>query len=174
MAKLAVSRIANLKNRHTVKLNIARSDALLLLKEEGYPRLGLALTKAELAIIEQKKLDMYAIIEVYCRLLIERIDVIVDSKECPSDLKEMVASLIFAASRCGGLIPELEKIRQKLTSKYGKDFACSAIEIKNNCGVHPKMVSKSSSLPASMEAKENLLKKIAKDNNIAYHTSLKN
>ncbi|XP_042009139.1 IST1-like protein [Salvia splendens] len=173
MAKLAVSRIANLKNRHTVNLNIARSDALLLLKEEGHPRLGHALTKAELAIIEQKMLDMYAMIEVYCRLLIERIDVIVDSKECPSDLKEMVASLIFAASRCGGF-PELEKIRQMLTSKYGKDFACSAIQIKNNCGVHPKMVSKFSSLPASMEAKENLLKKIAKDNNIAYHTSLNN
>ncbi|KAL1556931.1 hypothetical protein AAHA92_12483 [Salvia divinorum] len=146
---------------------LATMAKLALLTEEGHPRLGLALTKVELAIIEQKTLDAYAMIEVYCHLLIERIEVIRDNKECPSELKEMAASLIFAASRCGRL-PELEKIRQMLTSKYGKDFAYNAIEIRNNCGVHPKMVNKLSPLPASMEAKQNLLKKIAKDNNIAY------
>ncbi|XP_057766843.1 uncharacterized protein LOC130987213 [Salvia miltiorrhiza] len=166
MARLAISRIAILKNIHTAKWNIACSDALQLLPG-GHPRRELALIKAELAITEQKTLDAYAMIEVYCRLLAEKTEMITDSKECPNELKEMVSSLIFAASRCGQF-PELEKIRQMLTSKYGKDFAYSAIEIRNNCGVHPKMVHKLSSLPPTMEAKENLLKKIARDNNIAY------
>ena len=59
-------------------------------------------------------------------------------RECPDELKEGISSLIFATSRCGE-VPELQKIRQILTSRFGKDFADCAIELRNNCGVNPKV-----------------------------------
>lgn len=58
--------------------------------------------------------------------------------ECHDELKEGISSLIFVASRCGEF-PELQKIRQIVTSKFGKDFANRAVELRNNCGVDPKV-----------------------------------
>lgn len=59
-------------------------------------------------------------------------------RECADDLKETVSSLIFAASRCGEL-PELQEIRGIFTSVFGKEFAAPAVELRNNCGVNPKV-----------------------------------
>lgn len=55
---------------------------------------------------------------------------------CPEELKEAASSLLFAASRCGEF-PELHELRGLLTSRYGKGFAASAIELRNNCAVNP-------------------------------------
>lgn len=165
MANLAVGRLALLKNRHTVTCTQERSDVIQLL-QLGSHQHERALLRVEQVIKEQNALDAFVMIEVYCRLLAERAEMITDNKECPDELKEMVSSLIFAASRCGGF-PELEQIRRMLATKYGKDFAYDAIEIRNNCGVHPKMVQKLSSLRESSEARLNLLKQIAADNGIA-------
>lgn len=59
-------------------------------------------------------------------------------ESCPEELKEAISSLIFAASRCGEF-PELQKIREIFTLKYGKEFAARAVELRNNCGVSPKV-----------------------------------
>jgi hypothetical protein len=61
-------------------------------------------------------------------------------RECHDELKEGISSLIFAASRCGEF-PELQKIRQMLTSRFGKDFADCAVELRNKCRVNPKVKS---------------------------------
>lgn len=55
-------------------------------------------------------------------------------RNCPIDLKEAVASIIFASPRCSD-IPELMDIRKHLTAKYGKEFAAAAVELRPDCGV---------------------------------------
>lgn len=60
-------------------------------------------------------------------------------RECADELKEALSSLIYAASRCGEL-PELQEIRRILTSVFGKEFAARAVELRNNCGVNPKVI----------------------------------
>lgn len=55
-------------------------------------------------------------------------------RNCPIDLKEAIASVIFAAPRCAD-VPELQDIRKHLTAKYGKDFAAAALELRPDCGV---------------------------------------
>ena len=57
---------------------------------------------------------------------------------CPDELKEAISSLLYAASRCGEF-PELQEIRAVLTSRFGKEFASNAIELRNNCGVNHKV-----------------------------------
>ncbi|OMP10185.1 hypothetical protein COLO4_04739 [Corchorus olitorius] len=44
----------------------------------------------------------------------------------PADLKEGIASLIFACPRCSK-IPKLEAIRDIFEKKYGKDFVAAGV-----------------------------------------------
>ncbi|GKV16819.1 hypothetical protein SLEP1_g27400 [Rubroshorea leprosula] len=157
LANLAISRIAYLEKRHRVRFQQARSDTLQLLDLGQKDR---ALLRLEHLIREQNMLDTYAMIENYLNLLMERIVIIQNNKKCPDELKEAISSLIFAASRCGEL-PELQKIRRVFTSRYGKDLETQAVELRNNCGVSPKIVKKLSTRRPSLDSKLKVLKEVA-------------
>ncbi|KAL7221539.1 hypothetical protein ACSBR1_023486 [Camellia fascicularis] len=163
IVNVAVYRIAFLKNRLHVRCSQARSDVVQLLTLDHHES---ALLRVGHVIREQNLLDAFAIIEGYCHLLVERIMLIQNSKTCPEEVKEAISSLIFAASRCGGQVPELQKIRGVFSSKFGKEFAASAVELRNNCGVHPKIVKKLPLRHPSMKSRLKLLKEIASENEI--------
>ncbi|XP_030471793.1 uncharacterized protein LOC115689782 [Syzygium oleosum] len=165
LAALAVSRLAVLRNRSQTRLAQARSDVAQLLELPNHDR---ALLRVEQVMREQSTLDAYAMIEGYCHLLIERVNLIEQDKICPEELKEAASSLLFAASRCGEF-PELHELRGLLTSRYGKGFAASAIELRNNCAVNPLMVEKLSTRQPSLESRTKVLKEIAATNGIALH-----
>ena len=57
------------------------------------------------------------------------------SRQCPIDLKEAVASIIFAAPRCADLA-ELLQVRNLFGAKYGKEFVAAAAELRPDCGVN--------------------------------------
>lgn len=80
-------------------------------------------------------------------------------------MKEAISSLIFAASRCGEF-PELQELRGIFTSRFGKEFAARAVELRNNCGVNTKMIQKLSTRMPSLEQRTKVLKEIAAENNI--------
>lgn len=52
---------------------------------------------------------------------------------------ETTSSLIFASSRCGDF-PELHKIREILTSRFGKEFADHAVELHKNNRVNSEVL----------------------------------
>ncbi|XP_059452860.1 uncharacterized protein LOC132183439 [Corylus avellana] len=164
LAKLAISRISILKNQRQVRCSHAQSDVIELLKLGHQER---ALLRVEHVIKEQNMLDAFAMIENYCDLLIERA-VLLENKECHDELKEGISSLIFAASRCGEF-PELQKIRQMLTSRFGKDFADCAVELRNKCRVNPKMIQKFSARQPSLEIRLKVLKGIASEIGVALY-----
>lgn len=60
------------------------------------------------------------------------------SRVCPDELKEAISGLLYASTRCGDF-PELQEIRAVFTSRFGKEFAARAIELRNNCGVNLKV-----------------------------------
>ena len=57
---------------------------------------------------------------------------------CPDELKEAISGLLYASTRCGEF-PELQEICAAFTSRYGKEFVASAIELRNHCRVNPKV-----------------------------------
>lgn len=63
---------------------------------------------------------------------------IIFDRECPSDLKEAVASLIFAAPKCAEL-EELKRVTKQLMSKYGTDFSVAVKELRPDCGVNKQV-----------------------------------
>ncbi|RDY13659.1 IST1-like protein, partial [Mucuna pruriens] len=156
---LAVSRIVILKNQHKARASYARSDVAQLLNLGYHDR---ALPRVEQWIIEQNMLEIFAMIESYCNFLRQRAEVLEKNKECPVELKEATSSLIFASSRCGEF-PELHKIRETLTYKFGKEFADNAVELHRNNRVNSKMIQKLSPRYLTMEIKMKALKQIASE-----------
>ena len=57
------------------------------------------------------------------------------NRECPSELREAIASIIFAAPRCSDL-PDLLQIKNLFTAKYGKEFVMAASELRPDSGVN--------------------------------------
>ncbi|XP_073302666.1 uncharacterized protein [Primulina huaijiensis] len=159
---LAISRLAVLKNQRQARGNVARSDVVEFLNLGYHER---ALLRVEQVIKEQNMLDVYILLEGYCHLLIERISLIEQEKECPDELVEAASSLIYAASRCGDF-PELQQIRKIFASHFGKDFVARAVELRNKCGVNPKIIQKLSTKIPTLESKMKVLQDIATDNNI--------
>ncbi|CAL5421546.1 unnamed protein product [Camellia sinensis] len=165
LVSFSISRLAVLKNQRQARCSLARYDIVQLLNLGNHDR---ALLRVEQVIKEQNMMDVFVMIEGYCNLLAERTNLIEQERECPEELKEAVAGLLYASTRCGEF-PELQEMRAIFTSRFGKEFAARAIELRNNCGVNPKMIQKLSTRQPSLENRLKMLKEIASDNNIVLH-----
>ncbi|KAI4385932.1 hypothetical protein MLD38_003917 [Melastoma candidum] len=162
LLKLVVSRVVIQRNRCRVHVSQYRSDVTQLLMLGHHDQ---SLVRVEQVIRELNMLDAYAMIEGYCILLAERVDLIEREKFCPGELKEAMSSLIFAASRCGEL-PELHEVRRCLASRYGREFADQAVELRNGCAVSPKIIQKLSAKQPPLEIRTKLIGEIASVNGI--------
>ncbi|XVF43027.1 hypothetical protein PTKIN_Ptkin02bG0007500 [Pterospermum kingtungense] len=163
LVSLAISRLSILKNQRQVRCSQARSDVVKLLELGHHDR---ALLRVEQVIKEQNMLDVFIMVEGYCNLVIERVHLIEQEKVCPDELREAISGLLFASSRCGDF-PELQEIRTVLMSRYGKEFAARAIELRNNCGVNAKIIQKLSTKQPDLQIRRNVLEEIAAENGIA-------
>ncbi|XP_024988552.1 uncharacterized protein LOC112523261 [Cynara cardunculus var. scolymus] len=159
---LAVSRLSILKNKRQACVAVVRSDIIELLKLNHHEH---ALQRVDQVIKEQNMLDVFVMMDGYCHLLLQRVSLIEHEKECPDELKEAASSLIFAAPRCGEF-PELQEIRAILTSRYGKEFAKGATDLRSNCGVSTRMIQKLSPRQSTLETRMKTLQEIATENGI--------
>ncbi|KAL6558524.1 hypothetical protein OROMI_018874 [Orobanche minor] len=121
----------------------------------------------EHVIREEKMMAAYDLLEIYCELIVARLPIIESQKNCPIDLKEAIASLVFAAPRCGD-VPELLDVRKQFTAKYGKDFTTAAIELRPQCGVGRMLVEKLSAMAPDVQTKTKILSAIAEEHNVKW------
>ncbi|KAJ0435939.1 putative vacuolar protein sorting-associated protein Ist1 [Helianthus annuus] len=159
---LAVSRVTVLKNQRQARLAVARSDIIQLLNLDHHEN---ALLRVDQVIKEQNMLDVLVMVDGYCHVVLQMVNLIEKEKDCPDELKEAVSSLLYAAPRCGEF-PELQEVREILTSRYGKEFARGAIELRSNCGVNTRMIQKLSPRQSSLETRMKVLQEIAAENGI--------
>ncbi|KAJ0669470.1 putative vacuolar protein sorting-associated protein Ist1 [Helianthus annuus] len=159
---LAVSRVTVLKNQRQARLAVARSDIIQLLNLDHHES---ALLRVDQVIKEQNMLDVLVMVDGYCHVVLQMVNLIEKEKDCPDELKEAVSSLLYAAPRCGEF-PELQEVREILTSRYGKEFARGAIELRSNCGVNTRMIQKLSPRQSSLETRMKVLQEIAAENGI--------
>ncbi|XP_062206633.1 uncharacterized protein LOC133908570 isoform X2 [Phragmites australis] len=121
----------------------------------------------EHAIREEKLMQAYDLIEVYCELIVARLSIIDSQKTCPIDLKEAIASVIFASMRCAD-VTELADVRKHFTSKYGKEFAAAALEVRPDSGVNRLVIEKLSAGAPDVQTKIKTLSSIAEEHNIKW------
>lgn len=166
-AKMTVARIKLLRNKRQAVVRQMRRDIALLL-QSGQD--ATARVRVEHVLREQNILAANEFIELFCELIVARLQIISKQRECPADLKEGISSLIFAAPRCSE-IPELAAIRKLFEKKYGKDFVAAAIELRPNCGVNRMLIDKLSVRTPSGETKMKVLKEIAKEHQVEWDTT---
>ncbi|XP_020596617.1 IST1 homolog [Phalaenopsis equestris] len=164
---LAVSRIKLLHNRRELQLKNMRKEIAQFLQtgQEAIARI-----KVEHVIREQNISAAYEILELFCEFLIARIPVLEAQRNCPPELLEAVASIIFASPRCSD-VPELLQVRNLLTAKYGKDFVSAAAELRPDSGVNRTVIEKLSVGAPPVDIRLKILKEISQEYNLDWDTS---
>ncbi|KAI4379995.1 hypothetical protein MLD38_006229 [Melastoma candidum] len=160
--KLAASRIKLLKNKKGVQIKQLRREVAQLLESS---QVQTARIRVEHVVREEKTMGAYELIEIYCELIAARLPIIESQKNCPIDLKEAIASVVFASPRCAD-IPELMDVRKHFLAKYGKDFISAAVELRPDCGVNRSLVEKLSAKTPDGATKLKMLTMIAEEHNI--------
>ncbi|KAL9244266.1 hypothetical protein vseg_018062 [Gypsophila vaccaria] len=158
-ARMTSARIKLLRNKRQSLLQPMRRDVALLLRSNQD---STARIRVEHVIREQNMMAANEILDLFCERLVTRLSIIASQRECPTDLKEAISSLIFAAPRCSD-IPELLAIRDIFLKKYGKDFVSAATDLRPDSGVNRLLVEKLSALNPSGEVKLKVMKEIAKE-----------
>uniref|UniRef100_A0A6N2M0I4 RNB domain-containing protein n=1 Tax=Salix viminalis TaxID=40686 RepID=A0A6N2M0I4_SALVM len=154
---MAVARIKLLRNKREAVMRQMRRDIALLLRsgQDATARI-----RVEHVIREQNVFAANEFIELFCELTFNHCK----AKGMPADLKEGIASLIFASPRCSE-IPELVALRKIFEKKYGKDFVSAATDLRPNSGVNRLLIDKLSVRPPSGEVKLKVMKEIANIDN---------
>ncbi|VAH78629.1 unnamed protein product [Triticum turgidum subsp. durum] len=162
--KMAMARIKLLRNKKEVQVRQMRREVAQLLdgNQDQTARI-----RVEHVIREEKFMQAYDLIEVYCELIVARMSIIDSQKTCPIDLKEAIASVIFASMRCSD-VTELADVRKNFTSKYGKEFATSALEVRPDSGVNHLVIEKLSAGAPDVQTKTKTLSSIAAEHNIKW------
>jgi hypothetical protein len=131
---------------------------------------SIARIRVEHIIREQNILAAYEIVELFCEFVLARVPIVEVQKECPFELREAIASIIFASGRCSDL-PELMHLRTLFTTKYGKEFVAAAMELRPDSGVNRTIIEKLSVKAPSAESKLKVLKAIAQEYGLEWDSS---
>ncbi|KAL3510778.1 hypothetical protein ACH5RR_030179 [Cinchona calisaya] len=164
---LAISRIKLLQNKRDGQLKIMRKEIAQFIQagQEAIARI-----RVEHVIRERNIWDAYEILEMFCEFVLARVPILESQRECPSELREAVASIIFAAPRCSDL-PDLLHVRNLFAAKYGKEFIAAASELRPDTSVNRTIIEKLSVSTPSAEVKLNILKDIAREYNVYWDSS---
>lgn len=130
----------------------------------------IARIRVEHVIREENIWAAYEILEMFCEFVLARVPIIESQKECPLELKEAVATIIFASPRCSDL-PDLLTVRNLFTTKYGKDFISAASELRPDTSVNRTIIEKLSVYTPSGDMKLSVLKEIAQEYNVPWDSS---
>uniref|UniRef100_A0A0R0EAJ0 IST1-like protein n=1 Tax=Glycine max TaxID=3847 RepID=A0A0R0EAJ0_SOYBN len=164
---LAISRIKLLQNKRDMQLKQMCKEISQFLQagQEAIARI-----RVEHIIREQNTWAAYEILELFCEFVLARVPIIENQRECPTELREAIASIIFAAPRCSD-VPDLLHIKNLFTTKYGKEFVSAVSELRPDSGVNRTIIEKLSVSAPSGEVKLKVLREIAEEYNIAWDSS---
>nr|CAD1823383.1 unnamed protein product [Ananas comosus var. bracteatus] len=165
---LAISRIKLLRNKREVQLINMRKEIFQYLQtgQEAIARI-----RVEHVIREQNILAAYEIIELFCEFILARVPILeTQSKDCPLELQEAIASVIFASPRCSDL-PELMQLRNLFGAKYGKEFVSVASELRPDSSVNRLIIEKLTVRAPPPDLKLKILKAIAHEYNLNWDDS---
>ncbi|XVE92575.1 hypothetical protein REPUB_Repub01dG0110000 [Reevesia pubescens] len=164
---LAISRIKLLQNKRDLQLKHMRKEIAQFLQAGQEP---IARIRVEHVIREQNICAAYEILELFCEFVLARVPILETQKECPSELREAVASIIFAAPRCSD-VPDLLQIKNLFSTKYGKEFVISATELRPDSSVNRAIIEKLLVSAPSGEIRLKVLKEIAQEYSVEWDSS---
>uniref|UniRef100_A0A2P2JK96 Uncharacterized protein MANES_14G103100 n=1 Tax=Rhizophora mucronata TaxID=61149 RepID=A0A2P2JK96_RHIMU len=165
---LSISRIKLLQNKRDLQLKHMRKEIAQFLQAGQEP---IARIRVEHVIREVNICGAYDILELFCEFVLARIPILENQRDCPAELREAIASIIFAAPRCSE-VPDLLQIKNLFTTKYGKEFVMAASELRPDSGVNRTIIEKLSVSAPSAETRLKVLKEIAQEHNLVWDSSI--
>ena len=122
--RLCLGRVKLLKNKKRVALQALRREIAELMRAGKYDS---ARVRVEGVLREEAMLEAFEVLDLFCELLVVRLPLISSTADLPADLREAVATVVYASRRASEL-PELAQIRAQFAAKYGKAFvaACAS------------------------------------------------
>lgn len=159
---MAVNRLRLVQQKETALAKAQRREMAGLL-ESG--KEASARIRVENIIRNDINVELLEILELYCELLLARIGLLLDGKDCDAGLEEAVCTVIYAAPRTE--IKELHTIRDIFVTKFGREFAKEAVETPEN-KVPEKVLKKLSVTPPSEELITLYLREIARAYNAPF------
>ncbi|GAB2226592.1 hypothetical protein Droror1_Dr00022403 [Drosera rotundifolia] len=164
---LGIARIKLLQNRRDVQLKQMRKEIAQFLQtgQEAIARI-----RVEHVIREQNIWAAYEVIEMFSEFILARVPILESQRECPPELQEAIASIMFAAPRCSDL-PDLLQVKNLFAAKYGKEFASSVSELRPDSGVNRTIIEKLSVSAPPPELRLKVLKDIAREYGVAWDPS---
>ncbi|MCO5581166.1 hypothetical protein L7F22_035044 [Adiantum nelumboides] len=161
--KLATSRIKVMRNKRIISAKQMRGEIAQLIKSGQDAHVYI--TKVDALIKQENMVAVYDILDQYCHAVMSRFPAVELQKTCPADMKEPIASIIYATPRCIELT-ELAAIKDAFVAKYGKEFAAAASELRPNCGVNTRVIELLSIRPATGDMKIKLMQEVCKEHNV--------
>ena len=165
--RLCVGRVKLLRNKKahavaTLKREIG--DLLNAGKEDS------ARVRVEAVLREEATLEAFEVLDLFCELLVVRLPLIESTKDLPADLKEAVATVVYAARRVADAIPELKEVRAQFAGKYGSQYvaACGEDTTAGACGVSELAMRKLALAPPSAEARLEALRAVAAERGVRF------
>jgi hypothetical protein len=170
--RMAITRIRMQQNKTINSVKVQRKQLAELLMMGKYDA---ARVKVESLIREDLSIEGLEVLSLFADLLASRVSVIAAAKReggssgCPSEMKEAVTSVIWAAARLD-TIPELQSVRNALHAKFGTEFVETAA-VNGEFSVNEKVLQKLGiQTPTNVHCIE-YLKSIAADYGIEFDES---
>jgi actin len=135
--KLAINRI-NIHKLKKIEISLQHKKEVADLLEKGKKEQAKITTRS--IVYEDYAIETLHLVELYCGVIVQRMDILQISKHCPPELREAVCSIIYSApylendAKFGE--PELMKVRKMFLHKFGKSFVNECI--KDQC-INPKL-----------------------------------
>ncbi|KAI5968487.1 IST1 [Candida theae] len=139
--KMAISKLKFTQEKKVALTKQQRRQLAELLKAG---KESSAKIRVENIIRDDIYIELLEFLELYCELLLARLNMVLDRPTCDPSLLEAVSSLIYSAQNSD--LKELVAIRDILIYKYGTEFGKAALEnegghvpekIVRRCGVEP-------------------------------------
>ena len=164
--RLCLGRVKLLKNKKRVALQALRREIAELMRAGKYDS---ARVRVEGVLREEAMLEAFEVLDLFCELLVVRLPLISSTADLPADLREAVATVVYASRRASEL-PELAQIRAQFAAKYGKAFvaACAEDATAAACGVSPIALEKLSAAAPADEAASSRLRAVAEEHGVAF------
>lgn len=136
--RLALGRLKLLRNKRESARRAIEIEVGEMLKQSRGFGYDAARIRCETVCREDATLKGYEILELTLETLLARLPAVSASKAVPEELREAIATVIYAAKRAGTEVPELETLKKQFGRKYGREYvaACEGEGTASACGAN--------------------------------------
>ncbi|CEF97055.1 Domain of unknown function DUF292, eukaryotic [Ostreococcus tauri] len=169
LLRLCAGRLKLIKNKRTsARMTLEREVVDVLERNNGRASRDTASVRAESVCREERALRAYEILELALETLLARLHVVATSSAVPDELREPIATIIFASKKAKAELPELDGLKKQLGRRYGREYvaACEGDSTARACGAHVVVMECLKVRTVDSETVERKLEEIARDHGV--------